>query len=614
MKQASLRPDAPRSDQKRQWLCAAVLVAAMALLTALNSQITLYSDDYWYGTFFQNGFVGFLREMYHHYLETNGRLYVHLIIPVVLLFDTKLFMILSPVLLAALYALGAKALNGRLDRGGVMLSAAFGILCTLACDVQYLRMSLLWIAAYFNYIFPVCMTAAAVLFQRRWYAGTQSRTGHVFGLIFALLAGASTEQCGIVSLVVVWGYAILSRIWGGVERRRCWGHPAFVLLGFLTILCAPGSWARVGRGVDGGILSCLVPSVFVKRFYDAMIYVVKYPSSVVLLVLTDVTAGLLCLKERQLSRGLLSGFGFAALQLLFYALDWYWPACVVYVVSLLTLAVLFLLRREYWTTGLMLLGSLASNMMLIITTLNSERTAMIGMVTLILVMLSLLFRLARYMRPRGACVCLCMLAVICVAAYVPTLKGYADAKKIVDENLASVERSRETGVAEFNIDIDPRYRFTMPFEGNYFYNMFRKYYRMAPETKLVFTSERWNLGWLETAEGGTCVFPTLEDETGLYFPIEQAVAAVGGTTVYSWRDHSYNITLDGVCRHITADGVVTEQTADGTWRTLGDDFVILLPFSETYTLLYTRAERLTQYLGITWTYDAAQKLYSLRAE
>lgn len=82
----------------------------MALLALLNSKITVYSDDYWYGTFFQNGFSGFLREMYQHYMQTNGRLYVHAIIPVVLLFDTKLFIFLSPVLLAALYAMGAKAL------------------------------------------------------------------------------------------------------------------------------------------------------------------------------------------------------------------------------------------------------------------------------------------------------------------------------------------------------------------------------------------------------------------------------------------------------------------------------------------------------------------------
>lgn len=613
MKRAFLR----RSPQyqKQLYLSMAALALSMALLAVLNSKITLYSDDYWYGTFFQNGFVGFLREMYQHYMQTNGRLYVHLIIPTVLLFDTKLFLFLSPILLAALYALGAKALMPERPLPNVLLFSAMGILCTLACDVQYLRMTLLWISAYFNYIFPVCMTFAAALLQRRRYAGVQGKAEHLLGLLLAILAGAGTEQCGIVSLVVIWGYAILSRIWGGVDRRRCWDYPIFVLLGFLTILCAPGSWARVDRGVEGGILSCLIPSVFIRRFYDAMIYVVKYPSGVILLVLTDVTAALLALRDARLSRGLLVGFPFAAFQLLFYVLGWSWAACVLYAVSLLTLSVLLLLRREYWMSGVVLLGSLASNMMLIITTLNTERTAMIGMVTLIVVMLELLWRLlSRCASPRTAGLTLCLLAALCCAAYLPTLRGYTASKKIVDENLASIEQSRQTGEAAlFNIDIDPRYRFTMPFEGNYFYTNFRKYYRMEESTPLVFTSEKWKLGWLENGDGTTCPFPTLEGGGTLWFPFEQALTALGGRAVYSWRDHSYQVTLGDSSWYISAAGEISRVEADGTLTLLGTDFEPYLPFSETYTLLYADAARMQEYLGINWTYDEQQRSYTLYA-
>ena len=146
MEKFSLR-QLPQNDKRRNFICGAVLLLTMAMLAVLNSKITVYSDDYWYGTFFDNGFVGFLKEMYRHYMQTNGRLYVHLIVPTVLLFDTKLFIFLSPVLLALLFALGAKAQNAQLQTGDVLLAAAFGILLTLASDVQYLRMSLLWISA-----------------------------------------------------------------------------------------------------------------------------------------------------------------------------------------------------------------------------------------------------------------------------------------------------------------------------------------------------------------------------------------------------------------------------------------------------------------------------------
>lgn len=599
--------------KKALFFGAGALVIAMALLTWINTKITVYSDDYWYGTFFDGGFVAFLKEMYRHYRETNGRLYVHLIIPTVLLFDTKLFIVLSPLLLAALYGVGAKVLNEKISLPVLLAQAAFGILCTLACDVMYLRMTIFWISAYFNYVFPVLMTSLAVLFQRRWYREEQGKTEHVFGLIFAVLAGAATEQCALVSLVIVWGYAALNWLFGGLKFKRCWSYPLFVLLGFLTILCAPGSWARVDRGVEGGILSCLIPSVFVERFYDAMIFVVKYPSTIVLLALTDVLAGVLCLRDKSLPKGLLLGFVFAAAQIAAFCLGHRWAGCILYAVSVLYLAVVFLLRRDYWLTGLFLLGSLTSNMMLIITTLGFERTSMVGLVTQILVAVSLLFRVTRKLPKWTAIVCLALVAAVCIGAFVPTLRGYTASKKIVDENLASIEESKTTGEALFSIDIDPRYRFTMPFEGNYFYENFRKYYGMAEDTKLTFTSDRWNLADLKNADGSRCVFPTLEDENGLLVPFEQAMAAAGGKAVFSWRDHSYDVTLGDSHWHITAEGEVSKLEDTGKYARQEGEFSAILPFSETYTLIYAPVDQLTAFFGLTWDYDQAKNLYTVTA-
>jgi len=620
--------DSGRLDRRRTdlWLGAGLLAAAMALLMLLNSKITVYSDDYWYGTFYDNGFRGFLKNMAEHYLHTNGRFYVHLIVPTVLLFDTKLFLFLSPVLLALLYWLGAKMTNDRLPPEGTLFAAALGVLATMACDVQYLRMTLLWISAYFNYVFPVLMTAAAACCQKRWYDGKQSKAGHVGGLVLAVLAGASTEQCGIVTLLVLWGFAVLSRLFAKTPRNRAWGYPLFALAGFLTILLAPGSWARVGRGVDGGILSCLHPTVFLARFFDAMIYVVKYPSTVILLAASGVLVGLQPAFDRTLPRTMAFGYLTAAGQLLFWALGLQKAACVWAALSLLALAVLLLLRREYWMTGLLVLGSLASHMMLIITTLGSERTAFIGIVALLIAALSLLMRLFyRETRdgkpipstPEGQKRCraakLAVFGALCllfVGAYIPTLRGYTASKKIVDENLRSVEESRTTGVCYFNLDIDPRYRFTMPFEGTYFYNTFRAYYHLSDDTKLVFTSRKWKLADISSGSD-TCVFPTLEDSRGVWFPLEYAVQAVGGQAEYSWKNHSYTITLGTLTYLAKEDGTLYLYQKDGSKKEIAKDFTILPPFSETYTLLYCPADKLHDYLGINWTYDEAQNLYNV---
>ena len=77
-----------RESARHTWFAGLLLLAAMVLLAVLNTKITVYSDDYWYGTFFDDGFGGFCRNMIEHYRTTNGRFYVHLIVPFVLLFDT----------------------------------------------------------------------------------------------------------------------------------------------------------------------------------------------------------------------------------------------------------------------------------------------------------------------------------------------------------------------------------------------------------------------------------------------------------------------------------------------------------------------------------------------
>lgn len=600
----------PQSQKtaRQTWFAGALLLAAMALLAVLNTKITVYSDDYWYGTFFDDGIGGFVRNMIEHYRTTNGRLYVHLIVPFVLLFDTKLFIVISPVLLALLYWAGARLLDEKITAKQAMIPAALGIFWTMALDVEYLRMTLLWISAYFNYIFPVCMTALAAWYQRRIAAGEEKKRVLIAGAVFAVLAGASTEQCGIMSLVVTWGYVLLITFVDKKYEKKNWLIPILTLAGFMTILLAPGSWARVGRGVEGGILSCLHPTVFLSRFYDAMIYLIKYPSAVELLACTDILAAALAFRDKRLPRALLAGLPLAVLQVAAYLLKMAWPACILAAVNLVYLAVCFLLRKEYRMTGLMLLASLAAQMTLIITTLGSERTAVAGIVALIIVCVSLLVRVLRYVPKRLAPIGVCLFAAACVIVYAPTLVGYTQSKKIVDSNLKAVQRSAETNVCEINMDIDPRYRFTMLFEGGYFYDNFRDYYNMEDDVKIVFTSEKWETASISDGKSAY-TFPTLEDETGLYFPVEYAVSAAGGRAEWSWKNHTYLISFGETTYAVTEGGEVCRYLPDGGKEILGGDMQILLPFSETYTLLYCPAASLTEYFDVEWSYDAAENVY-----
>ena len=63
---------------------------------------------------------------------------------------------------------------------------------------------------------------------------------------------------------------------------------------------------------------------------------------------------------------------------------------------------------------------------------------------------------------------------------------------------------------------------------------------------------------------------------------------------------------------VTEEGEVWRYLPDGGKEFLGENMQILLPFSETYTLLYCPAAALTEYFGVEWSYDAAENVYLVR--
>ena len=81
---------------------------------------------------------------------------------------------------------------------------AVTLLLIIGMGVELLRSSLLWMAASFGFILPITLLLAA------FYQGQKALERNVWSptsLILAFLAGATTEQFGLVSLIVFTGMA-----------------------------------------------------------------------------------------------------------------------------------------------------------------------------------------------------------------------------------------------------------------------------------------------------------------------------------------------------------------------------------------------------------------------
>lgn len=591
---------------------AAALAAAMLLHLAVGLNLTLYAGDLQYATFFRDGLLGFARNTLAHYRGTNGRWFVHILIPIVLLFDTKLFAVLAPPLTAGIFMLGLKGADPSMKKGPWLLAAGLGLLTLLGSDILYLRMSLYWLAAYFNYAFPLIFPLGVVWGMGRGLEKPLSRWQKVLLWGCAFFAGACTEQSAVVAVVLIFGFWLLKCREQGL---RAWClPPVFTALGALTVVLAPGSRARVDRGIDGGIFSVFNPQVFATRFFEVMDYLSGNLFWNLLFAALCLFAGLLCLLRRDLPRHLLSGLGAAALTVALAACGQEKPLAVFTVLYTLYLAVTFLFVPEYQTTGLMLLAAGASVMLLIVTTLYYARTFFPCLLLFIIVAVSLLFRLLREVPlPVGAVVC-AALAVVFVARYVPIYQGYAANNRIVKENLQGIENflaedEADRGELALNIDMDPRYRFHTFFEGQFFMTNFKRYYHIPPETKIRFVSQVFQFSDVQAGEE-VYDYPALEKDGVVMFPIDFVMRGAGFECVYRWADYTYHITANGKEYTIYRDGRLTEMGPSG--EVLVDESCEpVRPYSDSYNMLYMSQEDLQRCFGLEFRYDSSKNLYLL---
>lgn len=600
---------------KRAWLWGgAVLAVTMLMHLAVNLNMTVYSDDYWYGTFFRGGLREFIRNTINHYQTNNGRMFVHILVCLFLLTDIKLFAVLSPVLTAAIFLLGLRIQDKKLGGGTLLLASGLGLLSLLGSEIQYLRMSLYWISAYFNYAFPILFPLMVLWGMGRALERKLPVWGTVGLCLCAFLSGAGTEQCGLIALVLICGYWLLASLRRRPMPVQLLLYPAFAIAGYLTILMAPGSHARIARGIDGGIFSALNPAVFTTRFFEVMDYLCGYPFWNCLFAALCLLAGLVCLFDKSLPRHLLSGLPAAGLTLLMAAMGWQAPLAVFTVLYTVYLAVVFLLCPEYQTTALLLMGAGASVMMLIITTLYYARTFFPCLLLVLMVCWSLLFRvLALAQCPKAVSVgALAVLAAVFVVRYIPIYQGYAANHVEVEKNLQAIRDYQSGGELELSIDLEADYRFTMFFEGTYFYTNFLNYYRLPQDTPVRFTSQVWEVSGVEV-DGQRCLFPALEKDGSLLIPIDFVFQASGGISEYHWTDYSFSLTCGGKKYTLYKDGTLVEHLTDGENRVVDENCRPIMPFSYTYTLQYLSAEDFERCFGIVFDYDAAVGCYVLQS-
>lgn len=242
------------------WLA---VTAALALtLFALAFMTPRSMDDYYYSTFWSNGFSGFLRNFSDHYQNMNGRTLVHVVVTVVLRAGTPLFGLVSVGLAVAIPFWGHKATAPGLSP--LPTIAAF-LACLFLIPRAMMVQGVLWQSAYFNYVFPTAMIVLLLyLFQRAVHAERLKPLAAVGVMVYAFLCGATTEQSGLLAVCAVLAVCAECLL---ANRKRLWLPLACLLTaaaGVCSVFLSPGTQARIQKESSDPLWTILCQSLTIQ--------------------------------------------------------------------------------------------------------------------------------------------------------------------------------------------------------------------------------------------------------------------------------------------------------------------------------------------------------------
>lgn len=590
---------------KTDWWMGVVLLAVSFLAALLlTTKITVYCDDYFYGIFFRDGWKKFWELTTWHYLNFNGRAFVHFVAEVVLIFDTKLFVLLNPLMLAWVFLMGGRLQSRRTPWQLLILTGAIGILAVLALPVEYLNTSILWISAAFNYLFPVAFLLLAFWRCQRDVARKKL---HPLTMVLVFLAGATTEQSGVAAVVCLGGWGILCWLRKKIPAWQGFLPAALACAGYLTVILAPGTWVRIGNETGGGILAFLRGGEILDRFRLAMQYLTGTEGLPVLfLVFCLLVAGHAFLTHRA-PRILLGTPVLGVLYLLLWVGGHPFLAEVLSVVCFLLVAGVYLLQPRNTPRGLLLLGMLAAQMIMLVNTSTATRTTVPAILLLLTVCASLLAECMECFPRWSAFLVTVAAMVVLLPLFLPTYQGYAANAQITKANETALWEKTEDPIV-LNLNIDETYAHLMYYVGASYLENAMDYYGITTE-KISYTGSPWDVAGLYN--GSRSGLPAFRADGEVFLPIQNVAQLCGG-------DGEWDLTYDGTVAWIGETcyffGKNSEVYAWDREKEEPYGQVIYSDVRAPWYTAYAPASLLEELFGFTVTYDQGENIYYIQKE
>ena len=499
----------------------ASLVTCLCIVAIVltGAATTLYGDDFDYALYFRNGLSEFLKMTAEHYMYTNGRAVVHFILESVLVFRDKLFFIVIPLLVFLVYFFASRALSVK----SRILFLAFSLSATLVLPYTVLREGVFWMAGAINYIYPTMLVFAAFYLFKR--SANEERIG-VLTLLVLFLAGASTEQGGAAVIAATVLYTAV-RFKNMKSVKISFVMILIMLIGYATVVLSP---ATFGRAVSE-ISEQLTFAERLRLLYNVSVgknsAFVVFEGAILLLAADE-------FRRHKLFSVLLAVA--AVVSIVLIASEVYFAAGIILTLAFVSEGLVGLFSGNAERSALLLSG-LMSVGMLVFSVSFGYRNILPCLMTLIAVSSDILCELV----PKGRKSVITLVAVFAVGvvSFAPVFFGYAENRKIINENLSALG----DGTSDFyyNIDLDPRYSYNQFVSGGY-RSAYRRVYNICDEVKIYIKGSRFR----DLYQNGVhCENPVYITDGEEYYPLRNVIEAEGGVVAYNKETRMTEISVNG---------------------------------------------------------------------
>ncbi len=545
-----------------------IIPVILIMITASN--ILLYADDYYYGTFLRNGLHGFVNNNISHFLNYNGRVIVHIIDQLILPLGPFVYSLICIFLLILLFCLAASVIKSE-KKNYLTLCICF----VLFIPAQILRESLFWTSAMVNYLYPSVMLMALILILKNSYEKKHIGAG---GLLICFICGATTEQIGscAVFLTLLFFAAEPSKKLSVFVRSALMS-----VAGLLSIFLSPATRMRLNTENA--------------PFYDLMqtIYIRLSELSDKLLNLNG--AGFFCLlfvfTVILFSKNKFFKYFSAIFEgLLFIYICFFRKTEIFNVIVLLLFTsyfiaavILMLASYDFRYHGICMCAGAFSVLVMLKTNSLTYRTLLPIILITIAVSSDLILRNIKHKE-----FLIYAFALSGMVVFVPVSNGYIQNKMIDSKNIKQFDEP----IINYCIDYNDKYRHQMLQDDAFFYDTAREYYGIKNNQIIYFYSDK-SPGIM--ANGKKITYPCLDISGKKYIPFSLIIEAFGGSKNY----------IDGIASFNYNNNVYSYNLSENS---ISYDNNTTLLFDSCITTVYSCMEINTACEIFDWSYSQEDNL------